>query len=252
MPCNVELVSGAMVSLGVAICFDLEFPEPSRCLAVQGAEVLVAPTAVDELATTPRFIPARAMENQMFVLHANPEGRAPPSLPYDTFSGGSGIYSPDGKALVAAGDYTGGTLLTSTIVLDDDQASSCRISLRAPVASGEQPFRRYATMHHRMEPSPHRRPGVSLAVGETSARKRAVLLVLRQHRAGHEKTQESLKPRTTRQRSSIISEGHRTETKNALATAARVWSSGLGSGLGGGLRRAPRKSMASVQDCVQL
>ena len=74
-PCHIEFASGARVSLGVAVCYDLEFPELSRCLAVQGAEVLIAPTAVDELATTPRFIPARAMENQMFVLHANPEGR---------------------------------------------------------------------------------------------------------------------------------------------------------------------------------
>ena len=123
-PCDVEFASGTRVSLGVAVCYDLEFPEPSRCLAVQGAEVLIAPTAVDELATTPRFIPARAMENQMFVLHANPEGRAPASLPYDEFSGGSGIYAPDGKALVMAGEYTGGTLLTATLALDENHAAA--------------------------------------------------------------------------------------------------------------------------------
>ena len=40
--------------------------------------------------------------------------------PYDEFSGGSGIYAPDGKALVMAGEYTEGTLLTATLALDEN------------------------------------------------------------------------------------------------------------------------------------
>ena len=55
------------VRAGCLICFDVEFPEPARHLAVAGAELLLAPTAlgagpVDDL--TPRkVVPTRALEN---------------------------------------------------------------------------------------------------------------------------------------------------------------------------------------------
>ena len=34
------------VRVGILICFDGEFPEPARCLAAQGAQIILLPTAL--------------------------------------------------------------------------------------------------------------------------------------------------------------------------------------------------------------
>ena len=68
-PFDLRLRSGATVSCGCLICFDIEFPEPARCLAARGAELLLVPTAlgagvVDD-ATPFRVLPTRALENHV-------------------------------------------------------------------------------------------------------------------------------------------------------------------------------------------
>jgi predicted amidohydrolase len=45
-PFDLQLASGVHVKTGCLICFDIEFPEPARTLAVQGAELLLVPTAL--------------------------------------------------------------------------------------------------------------------------------------------------------------------------------------------------------------
>lgn len=120
-PHVLRLPSGVSVSVGIAVCFDLEFPEAARSLALQGAEVLLAPTAVDALASTQRCLPARAIENAMWVLNANLEGAAPPSALVEEFGGQSAIYSPWGHAVVRAGELSGGSLLTAVVDLEDDR-----------------------------------------------------------------------------------------------------------------------------------
>ena len=63
--------------LGLAICYDIEFPEVARALALAGAEAILVPTAnmlpFDGVAT--RLVPARAEENAVFVAYANYVGR---------------------------------------------------------------------------------------------------------------------------------------------------------------------------------
>ena len=53
--------------LGMLICYDVEFPENARQLALAGADLIAAPTAnmipYDVVATT--IVPARAFENQV-------------------------------------------------------------------------------------------------------------------------------------------------------------------------------------------
>ena len=55
------------------ICYDVEFPESVRALALAGAELVIVPTALmqpfDVVAKT--IVPARAYENQLFVAYAN-------------------------------------------------------------------------------------------------------------------------------------------------------------------------------------
>lgn len=59
--------------LGLLICYDVEFPEPVRLLALQGVDLVLVPTAnmrgYDEVPTL--LVPARACENRVFIAYAN-------------------------------------------------------------------------------------------------------------------------------------------------------------------------------------
>lgn len=59
--------------LGLLICYDIEFPEASRHLALQGAELIVAPTALMHPWTfvADHITRVRAAENQVYLAYAN-------------------------------------------------------------------------------------------------------------------------------------------------------------------------------------
>jgi 5-aminopentanamidase len=86
---------------GILICYDVEFPEAVRALALAGAELIAVPTALiepfDIVART--LVPARAFENQVYVAYAGLCGREG-SLGY---CGLSCIAGPDGRDLARAG-----------------------------------------------------------------------------------------------------------------------------------------------------
>jgi predicted amidohydrolase len=87
------------VNIGVLICFDLRFPEISRRLTVNGAEVLIYlaefPRPRNEIWT--RLLQARAMENQLFVCGVNRVGKDPTNA---SFFGRSVVYDPLGGKLI--------------------------------------------------------------------------------------------------------------------------------------------------------
>jgi len=87
--------------IGLLICYDIEFPEPARVLALAGADILLIPTAQMEPYTqvAKLLIPTRAYENQLYVAYANHSG-AEDGLNY---VGLSSICGPDGAVLAAAG-----------------------------------------------------------------------------------------------------------------------------------------------------
>jgi Predicted amidohydrolase len=62
--------------LGVQICYDAGFPESSRTLALQGAELLVVPSAfsLPDKHRWDLYFPARALENTCFVAAVNGVG----------------------------------------------------------------------------------------------------------------------------------------------------------------------------------
>lgn len=106
-----ELADGT--KLGLAICYDLRFPELFRCLALAGAQVVALPAAF----TVPTgrahwevLVRARAIENQLFVLAAGQVGRHPPD--HESF-GHSLVVDPWGAVLarVAAGEGVAGARL---------------------------------------------------------------------------------------------------------------------------------------------
>lgn len=87
--------------LALAICYDVEFPELVRALALGGAEALLVPTANMEPYTgvARRVVPARAEENEIFVAYANYAG----SEGAFDYCGLSCIAGPDGADVARAG-----------------------------------------------------------------------------------------------------------------------------------------------------
>ncbi|QHE88295.1 carbon-nitrogen hydrolase family protein [Hydrogenophaga sp. BPS33] len=87
--------------LGLLVCYDIEFPEPARALALQGADALLVPTAnmieFDEVQRV--LLPARALENRVFVAYANACGMEGAT----TYGGLSLVCGPRGAMLQHAG-----------------------------------------------------------------------------------------------------------------------------------------------------
>ena len=107
--CAGEKISGFEldgVRCGVAICYDLRFPEFVRKIALAGAEILFIPAAWSLKRLTPRQIltKARAIENQIFVVFANS-------------SGISEVVNPRGEVVVESG--RGEEILSAEINLNE-------------------------------------------------------------------------------------------------------------------------------------
>ncbi len=65
------------INVGVEICYDIRFPEVSRRLALEGAEVILVPAAFPDPRAShwDALLLARAIENQLFVAATNRVGR---------------------------------------------------------------------------------------------------------------------------------------------------------------------------------
>lgn len=90
------------LTLGLLVCYDVEFPEIVRAHALAGTELLLVPTALmrpHELVAE-MLVPVRAYESQMFVCYANHSG-GEGALRY---CGRSCVVSPTGAVLTRAGD----------------------------------------------------------------------------------------------------------------------------------------------------
>lgn len=87
--------------LGFLICYDIEFPENARRLALSGAELILVPTAnmipYDFIADV--TVRSRAFENQCYVAYANYCG----SEDQIHYCGQSSIAGPDGNRIALAG-----------------------------------------------------------------------------------------------------------------------------------------------------
>lgn len=88
--------------VGLLICYDIEFPEAARALALAGADLVLVPTALMQpYARLPDvLLPARAYENQFYLAYANYCGTEG-DLDY---CGTSLVAAPDGETLARAGD----------------------------------------------------------------------------------------------------------------------------------------------------
>lgn len=106
---RVEVVQSPWGALGLAICYDLRFPEIFRLQAVAGARLflLVAEWPRSRIDHWHILLRARAVENQAFVAAVNRVGRDKRHL----FGGGSSVVGPDGKLLGRLGNLPDALLL---------------------------------------------------------------------------------------------------------------------------------------------
>ena len=128
---SMVLVTLDGLRIGILICYDVEFPEAVRALALAGAELIAAPTALIQpyefVART--IVPARAFENQIYVAYAGLCG-IEGSL---GFCGLSCIVGPDGQDLARA-DTSPALLLA-----DIDLSAISKGRKSNPYLSGRRP-----------------------------------------------------------------------------------------------------------------
>lgn len=90
--------------IGLLICYDVEFPENVRRLALAGVDLVVVPTALPAGSSgtfiAEKMIQVRAFENQLFVAYVNHAGKDENF----TFAGLSRLVAPDGSLIIEMSD----------------------------------------------------------------------------------------------------------------------------------------------------
>jgi predicted amidohydrolase len=127
-----EIVTSATadgIELGLAICYDLRFPELFAMLARRGARIVVLPSAFTLPTTRDHWeilVRARAIENEVFVIAANQVGEHPGG---NRSGGRSLIVDPWGTVLACAPDGDG----EGWIAAELDLARQLQIRAQLPV-----------------------------------------------------------------------------------------------------------------------
>jgi predicted amidohydrolase len=106
--------------VGIALCYDLRFPELARKMALAGAELLLYPAQWPQvrLGHFHTLLAARAIENQVFAAGVNRAERNPAVV----FGGGSTVIGPRGEVLAQLDGAAG----FAQVDLDLDQVASAR------------------------------------------------------------------------------------------------------------------------------
>lgn len=108
--------------MAVAICYDVEFPEIARAAAREGAQLLVVPSCTDERQGFLRVrycAHARAVENQMYVVHSSTVGSLPMVPAVALNYGQSAILTPSDFAFARDGIRAEGSPNQEMLVIGD-------------------------------------------------------------------------------------------------------------------------------------
>ncbi|WGF88967.1 carbon-nitrogen hydrolase family protein [Marinivivus vitaminiproducens] len=116
---------------GILICYDIEFPEAVRALALKGVDLLLVPTALMRpYEIVPRLmVPTRAYENGIFVAYCNRAGVEDDFA----YTGESCVVAPDGSILARAGSGE------EMILADLDPAAIAEARALAPYLDERRP-----------------------------------------------------------------------------------------------------------------
>jgi predicted amidohydrolase len=125
------LADGAWGRAGLAICYDLRFPELFRRYALGGARLLALPAEwpARRRAHWQTLLRARAIENQSFVIACNRVGASKGEV----FGGGSAIIDPWGETLIEGDDQPALLYAELDLALVDD------VRKRLPVWADRRP-----------------------------------------------------------------------------------------------------------------
>jgi predicted amidohydrolase len=111
-----------IAKLGIAICYDAEFPLIARALAEASAEVLLVPSCTDTLSGYHRVksaCAARALENQFYAIQSPTVGEASWSAALDVNIGAAAVFAPPDRAISANGILIEGPLNAPQCVYAD-------------------------------------------------------------------------------------------------------------------------------------
>ena len=122
----------AGTKVGILICFDWQFPEAWRVLALAGAEVICHPSNLVLPGLAQRAVPLHAMLNRLFVVTANRIG----SERDMTFTGRSIIANPRGEVLVEA---PGDEDHVAVVEIDPTQARDKSVTARNDLLADRRP-----------------------------------------------------------------------------------------------------------------
>jgi deaminated glutathione amidase len=131
---EIVVADAGPLKLGLAVCYDLRFPELFRVMAVDGAQAFTLPSAF----TIPTgrahwevLIRARAIENQAFVVAAGQVGRHPPD--HESF-GHSMIVDAWGTVRASAADEP-----ERVVTADLDLEAQADVRAKLPSLANRQP-----------------------------------------------------------------------------------------------------------------
>jgi predicted amidohydrolase len=141
IPCR----QAGVVRVGVFICFDVNFPEAARLLALHGAEVIFHPTVYSMYGESgwEAVLRARAIDNCVYLCTVNHGVRDDEPWMPGMSLGRSGVVGPDGLTLAETGRYAG------TVVATLDLARPRLV--RSFGVGGEADFRHQLWRHRRPE-----------------------------------------------------------------------------------------------------
>ncbi|MBY0516490.1 MAG: carbon-nitrogen hydrolase family protein [Bacteriovoracaceae bacterium] len=132
----------------VTICYDVEFPEIARAAARLGAHFLVVPSCTDDRQGYLRVrycAQARAIENQMYVIHSPLVGSLPTVPAVSLNYGQAAIYTPSDYSfsrdgLLAEGAVNQESMIIGDInisLIEDSRESGTVLPLRDSQTTGE-------------------------------------------------------------------------------------------------------------------
>ena len=119
---RLKVFATAFGRIAINICYDVEFPELARVAARQGVSVLVVPSCTDERQGFLRVrycAQARAIENQLYVVHSSTVGSLPMVPAVSLNYGQASILTPSDFAFARDGILAEGLPNQESMVIGD-------------------------------------------------------------------------------------------------------------------------------------
>jgi predicted amidohydrolase len=125
---ELTLVDTKLGKIGLLICYDSFFPELAKAYAMKGADLLAIISASPATSKPffDRILPARAIENAVYVLYSNLVGTELNMV----FQGGTQAIGPRGEDLGKAKDFEEETIFADVDLRDVKTARTFRPTLR--------------------------------------------------------------------------------------------------------------------------